>query len=340
MSGVNTPSAPDSGHSAGWLPAFLVNAVIWGASFLFIKYGVLEMPAMWVGAGRVVLGALTLIVIMLFLRERLPRDPKMWAYLLVPGVVGIAIPFSLFPLGEERVPSLVAGIWNATTALWVLPFAVFVFRTERFSVRGAAGLGLGFAGVLTVLGVWHTQGSALTGQLMCGAAAFCYGISIPYIKRFATGRGVSGISIAAGQTIVAAIAIVPAALISDGLPPAPSALSWKAIGSVLALGVFGSGVAFALNMRVISRAGASTTAFVTYLVPLVSTTLGIVVLHESLTWNQPVGALIVLGGVAVAQGLVRPLRRARGRKPSAGLLAEPAVEPALSGGSVAFAPRK
>ena len=109
---------------------------------------------------------------------------------------------------------------------------------------------------------------------------------------------------------------------------------------MLALGVFGSGVAFALNMRVISRAGASTTAFVTYLVPLVSTTLGIVVLHESLTWNQPVGALIVLGGVAVAQGLVRPLRRARGRKPSAGLLAEPAVEPALSGGSVAFAPRK
>jgi drug/metabolite transporter (DMT)-like permease len=123
---------------------------------------------------------------------------------------------------------------------------VFVFRTERFSLRGAVGLGLGFVGVLTVLGVWHTQGSALTGQLMCGAAAFCYGISIPYIKRFTTGRGVSGISIAAGQAIVAAIAIVPAALISDGLPPTPSTLSWKAIGSVLALGVFGSGVAFAL----------------------------------------------------------------------------------------------
>lgn len=74
---------------------------------------------------------------------------------------------------------------------------------------------------------------------------------------------------------------------------------------MLALGVFGSGVAFALNMRVISRAGASTTAFVTYLVPLVATTLGIVVLHESLSWNQPAGALIVLIGVAIAQGLVR-----------------------------------
>lgn len=330
MSGVNTPSAPDFGYASAWLPAFLANAVIWGASFLFIKYGVLEMPAMWVGAGRVMLGALTLVVIMLARRERLPRDPKMWAHLIVPGIVGIAIPFSLFPLGEERVPSLVAGIWNATTALWVLPFAVFAFRTERFSLRGVIGLALGFAGVLTVLGVWHTQGSALTGQLMCGAAAFCYGISIPYIKRFATGRGVSGISIAAGQAIVAAIAIVPAALISDGLPPAPSALSWKAIGSVLALGVFGSGVAFALNMRVISLAGASTTAFVTYLVPLVSTTLGILVLHETLAWNQPVGALVVLGGVAVSQGLVRLHRKT----------APQADSSPVSGGAVAFAPRK
>lgn len=323
MSGVNAPSAPDSGRSASWLPAFGINALIWGASFLFIKYGVLEAPAMWVGAGRVVLGALTLVVIMLVLRERLPRDPKMWAHLLVPGVVGIAIPFSLFPLGEERVPSIVAGIWNATTALWVLPFAVFVFRTERFTARGAVGLGLGFAGVLTVLGVWHTQGSALTGQLMCGAAAFCYGISIPYIKRFTTGRGVSGISIAAGQSIVAMVAIVPAALISDGLPPTPASLSWKAIGSILALGVFGSGVAFALNMRVISLAGASTTAFVTYLVPLVATTLGIVVLHESLSWNQPVGALVVLIGVAVAQGLIGPRRRRR----TAAEEPAPSVEP-------------
>lgn len=309
VSGVTTPTAPDSGAAAAWLPAFLTNVLIWGASFLFIKVGVAEMPALWVGALRVVLGALTLTAIMLIMKERLPRDPKMWAHLIVPGVVGVAIPFSLFPLGEERVSSVVAGIWNATTALWVLPFAVFVFRTERFRPRSAVGLALGFAGVLTVLGFWHVEGSGLTGQLMCAAAAFCYGITIPYLKRFTTGRGVSGISIATGQSIVAAIAIVPAALLSDGLPPAPATLSWSAIGSIVALGVFGSGIAFALSMRVIVLAGASTAAFVTYLVPLVATTLGVIVLGESLTWNLPVGALIVLLGVAIAQGLVRLPRR-------------------------------
>jgi drug/metabolite transporter (DMT)-like permease len=309
VSGVNTPTAPDSGTAAAWLPAFGTNVLIWGASFVFIKYGVLEMPAIWVGALRIALGAATLVVIMLVMKERLPRDPKIWAHLLVPGVVGVAIPFTLFPLGEERVPSLVAGIWNATTALWVLPFAVLVFRTERFRPRSAAGLALGFAGVLVVLGFWRTGGAALSGQLMCALAAFCYGIAIPYMKRFTTGRGVSGISLAAGQSIVAMIAIVPAALLTEGAPPSVTGLSAKAIGSVLALGIFGSGVAFALNMRVIIQAGASTAAFVTYLVPLVSTTLGIVLLGEALTWNLPVGAAIVLTGVAIAQGMIRLPRR-------------------------------
>jgi len=310
VSGVNAPTAPDSGTAAAWLPAFGSNVLIWGASFVFIKYGVLEMPAIWVGALRIALGAATLLVIMLVMKERLPRDPRIWAHMLVPGVIGVAVPFTLFPLGEERVPSLVAGIWNATTALWVLPFAVFVFRTERFRARSAVGLLLGFAGVLVVLGFWRTGGAALSGQLMCALAAFCYGIAIPYMKRFTTGRGVSGISLATAQSLVAMVAIVPVALLTQGLPPAPGALSAQAIGSVLALGIFGSGVAFALNMRVIIQAGASTAAFVTYLVPLVSTTLGIVLLGESLTWNLPVGAGIVLTGVAIAQGMLRLPRRA------------------------------
>jgi drug/metabolite transporter (DMT)-like permease len=299
----------NTGSTAAWLPAFAANILIWGSSFVFIKYGVLEMPAIWVGAIRIVLGAITLVVIMLIMKERLPRDPRTWAHLIVPGVVGVAVPFTLFPLGEERVPSLVAGIWNATTALWVLPFAAFVFRTEKFRVRSTLGLALGFVGVLVVLGFWNSGGADLTGQLMCALAAFCYGIAIPYIKRFTTGRGVAGISIAAGQSIVATIAIIPAALLTSGAPPAPGELSLTAIGSMLALGIFGSGVAFALNMQVITVAGASTAAFVTYLLPLVSTTLGILLLGESLTWNLPIGALIVLTGVGIAQGLIKPPRR-------------------------------
>jgi drug/metabolite transporter (DMT)-like permease len=172
-------------------------------------------------------------------------------------------------------------------------------------MRTAVGLTLGFAGVLIVLGFWDAAGDGLIGQLMCGAAALCYGIVIPYIKRFVAGTSsASGPALATMQALVAAVASTTAAFILSGPPPAPTTWGWGAIASIVALGAFGSGIAFALNMRVIRVAGASTAAFVTYLMPLVAVALGILVLGESLTWNQPVGAVIVLLGVAVARGVL------------------------------------
>lgn len=284
--------------------------MIWGASFIFIKVGVTQLHPTWVAAFRLIAGTLTLLAILYLTGQRLPRDRRLWLHMLVPGVLGSAVPFTLFGFGEERVASVVAGIWNATTALWVLPVAVLVFRTERFTTRAAVGLGLGFIGVVTVLGPWDSTGtSSLSGQLMCAAAAACYGVSIPYLKRFVTGRPgpagpPSGVALATLQCLIGGVAATIAALVFAGPPPAPTALSWPVIGSMLLLGIFGSGIAFALNMRVIATAGASTAAYVTYLIPLVATLLGIVVLDETLTWNQPVGAAVVLIGVAIAQGVL------------------------------------
>jgi drug/metabolite transporter (DMT)-like permease len=309
---VIAKNAPDtaSDTAAAWLPAFLANAVIWGSSFIFIKVAVGQLHPTWVASIRLIIGSLTLLAILVIMKDRLPRDRRLWGHMLLPGILGSAVPFALFAYGEERISSIAAGIWNATTGLWVLPFAVLVFKTERFSLRSAIGLTLGFAGVLIVLGFWNAEGSGLIGQLMCGAAALCYGIVIPYIKRFVTGSfAVSGVALATLQATIAAIASTIAAFILSGPPPAPTSWSWSVIGSIVALGAFGSGIAFALNMRVITVAGASTAAFVTYLMPLVAVALGIIVLGESLTWNQPVGAAIVLLGVAVAQGVLNRLRK-------------------------------
>lgn len=298
---IATPT-PDS--RSAWMPGFLANAVIWGASFIFIKIAVDVLHPTWVAAGRLAAGAVTLLAVLLITKDRLPRDRRLWFHMILPGVLGTAIPFALFAYGEERVSSIVAGIWNATTALWVLPFAVLVFRTEKFTARATFGLSIGFVGVLIVLGFWEAEGSSLIGQLMCGAAALCYGVAIPYIKRFVTGRSeASGVALATVQVIIAAVSSTIAALVLSGPPPMPTTWGWDVIASILALGVFGSGIAFALNMRVIKIAGASTAAYVTYLVPLVAVVLGILVLDESLTWNLPMGALIVLAGVAISQGM-------------------------------------
>jgi drug/metabolite transporter (DMT)-like permease len=308
---VTAPPVPAA--SAGvrrWLPAYLLLAAIWGTSFLFIKVGVRELHPLWLTFGRVAAGLLTLLVVLAATRDRLPRDLRLWGHLSVVALLGVTVPFTLFGYGEQRVSSVLAGIWNAATPLVALPLAVLVFRTERMTTRRAAGLAVGFAGVLVVLGVWQGVGGAqLTGQLLCFGAAMCYAVAIPYQKRFIAGRPGSGVSMAATQLLIALAQLAVAAPLLAGAPPAPGSLSTEVLLAVLALGALGTGLAFVLNFHVIRVAGASTSTSVTYLMPVVATLVGVLILREHLHWYQPVGAAVVLAGVAVSQGL-RLRRRA------------------------------
>ncbi|MGC9669018.1 DMT family transporter [Planosporangium sp. 12N6] len=313
---MNTASTPDRPGLGSWLPGYLLLALIWGSSFLFIKVGVRELHPLYVTLGRVVAGALTVVALVLVTRTRLPRDPRVWGHLVVVGAVGVVIPFTLFGYGEQRVSSVLAGIWNATTPLVALPVATLAFRTERLTARRIAGFGIGFAGVLVVLGVWHGIGGVqLTGQLMCLGAAACYGFAIPYQRRFLSGLAGSGLAVPAGQLITATAMLLVVAPLVAGAPPAPTALSGDVVASVLALGALGTGLAFVLNFRVIRFAGATTSTSVTYLMPIVSTLIGVLALDEHIHWYQPTGALLVLAGVAVSQGMVRlPGSRSRERR--------------------------
>jgi drug/metabolite transporter (DMT)-like permease len=314
VSRVETATAPDTVPTVAapasrpdlrsWLPGYLALALIWGSSFLFIKVGIRQLHPLYVTLGRLAAGALTVLVVLLVTRGRLPRGGRVWLHLAFVGAVGAALPFALFGYGEQRVSSVLAGIWNATTPLIALPVAALVFRTERLTVRRGVGIVLGFVGVLIVLGVWRGVGGAqFTGQLMCLGAAVCYGVAIPYQRRFLTGPELSGAAVPAGQLLMGMVQLAIVAPLVAGAPPAPSRLSTAVIGSVLALGALGTGLAFVFNFRVIRYAGATTSASVTYLVPIVATLIGVLVLGERLSWYEPVGALVVLAGVAVSQGL-------------------------------------
>jgi drug/metabolite transporter (DMT)-like permease len=279
-------------------------AAIWGSSFLFIKVGVSELHPLYVTLGRVACGAAALLVVLVVTRDRLPRSPVVWAHNAVISVVGVAAPFSLFAFGEQRISSTLAGIWNSITPLVVLPLAVFVFRTEKMTWRRVVGLGLGLTGALVILGVWRgVGGSSLVGQLMCLTAACCYGVAIPYTRRFLAPHRDSGFAMSACQLLVASVLLSVVAPLTTGSVPDLSALSWQVVVAVLVLGAVGTGLAFVINLRNIRLVGASTASMVTYLIPVFATVIGVVVLHEQISWFQPVGALVVLLGVAVSQGV-------------------------------------
>jgi drug/metabolite transporter (DMT)-like permease len=104
------------------------------------------------------------------------------------------------------------------------------------------------------------------------------------------------------QLTLAAITLLPFYLY-DGI--AKDEYRIGPILGMIGLGVFGSGFAYLWNFKVMQLAGSAIASSVTYLTPLVAIIVGIIFLNESITWNEPVGALIVLLGAAIAQERIK-----------------------------------
>jgi len=297
-----------------WKLQFVLTAAIWGSSFLFIKVLDRHWPALWVAFGRVALGAATLALLVAVRRERFPTDRRLWLHSLVAAALFNAAPFTLFAFGEKHASSVVAGLWNATTPLWVLVVLLSAFPEERPTRSRLVGVGTGFVGVAVLLGPWRGLGGGQwIGDLACGAAALCYGIGFPYTRRYLASREESGVVLSACQLSCAVVVMAPFLLLARG---PTSHIGLDGLGSLLALGALGSGVAYALNYAVVRARGSAVASTVTYLIPLVSTILGVVVLSEALHWNQPVGALVLLGGIAISQGRLSLISKATRRTTS------------------------
>jgi drug/metabolite transporter (DMT)-like permease len=318
--------------ASSWLPHFAILALIWGSSFLFIKVAGEQLPPAYVALIRVALGAATLLIILKAMRDRLPRQARIWAHLAVIALIGNVIPWILFAYGEQQVPSALAGIWNATTPLTLMPVMLLFPRSERLTRSKVIGLLVGFAGVVTVLGIWTGVGTGtLVGDLCCFGAATSYAFVGLYMRQFVTERAESAVALAAGQLLMTTAQLLVIAPLLAGAPPAPSSLHWRTVAAITALGVLGSGVAFILNYRVIRTVGVSTMATATYVMPIVAIALGAIVLRERLSWYQPTGVVVVLTGVALSQDVPGRLiawtrvRRAARASQSAGALPNAAV---------------
>jgi drug/metabolite transporter (DMT)-like permease len=298
-----------------WLPAWVGLTLVWGIVFYLIKLSLESFEPVQVAFGRCALGAVTLLLLAAVRRHALPRERMVWLHLTVVALLLNTLPYLLFAWAETRVSSVLAGIWNAATPLFVLLFGLLITPQDKVSREKLVGLGIGFAGALVVLGFWDLgSGGDPLGSLACIAATACYGVGMPYTRRFLTGRPESSTSLMSGQLLMSSLQLGVLALLFSSMPASVSTTSAIAM---LVLGVLGTGVAFLLNFRLIADVGGVVAASVTYAMPVVSTAAGVLLLGEAVHWNQPVGALIVLSGVALVQGLVHlPFLRAAERDPA------------------------
>ncbi len=277
---------------------------IWGTSFLFIKVSLEGLSPLQVSIGRSALGAGALWVLLLARRLTVPSSPRLWAHIAAMSVVSNVVPFLGFSWAGDRVSSGVSGVYNATTPLMTLLVALAVLPEERATRHRIAGLLLGFAGVVVVLGPWRGADDAnlVSGQLAALGASASYGIAFNYARRFLSGAGLPPVVLATCQLTMATLIL---GVVTPLIGWEPVSLSGRVVASMLALGVLGTGLAFIIYHGLIRDVGATTASMVTFLIPLVAVALGVVVLDEPLGWNLFVGGAVVILGVAIAEGRLR-----------------------------------
>lgn len=284
-----------------WLPAYFALAVIWGLSFALIKQGLTALTPLQVTAARMGLGAVAVIAVLVVTRS-LPRPTwREWRRLAVLGIVGLAVPFALIAFAETRVTSILAGLLNAATPLFTAVFVSLMIPSERPRRIQVAGLLVGFAGIGVLIGAWDIGGTGVdpVGVLAMIAATVCYGFGVTYGRTALRDTHLAGLQLTAGQLAAGAVFLLVLLPVDPGISPGP--LTPTAVVSVVALGVLGTGLAMAMFWHVLRQAGATVAATVTYVIPLVSTAVGVLVLREGLVWHQVVGGLVVIGGVVLTQ---------------------------------------
>lgn len=254
-------------------------------------------------AGRTALGVLALAPFAWRDRRAFPRQRRVWLGLTALGLLNFAFPWTLFSVAQQSVPSGVGAVTNAVQPLWAAILAAALLAEGRIGVRQAAGLALGFGGVLVLMqdDLGNVRGDEAGAVPQMVLATLCYVLSGAAIRRWL--RDFPALPLTSWQVGTAALALGLLALATGAYDDA--VMGWGEWGSLLALGLAGSGFVVLLFMRLIQQAGPVRAALVTYLMPPVGLFLGWLLLDEAIGWELIVGLGLIVPGIVAVQGLPR-----------------------------------
>jgi drug/metabolite transporter (DMT)-like permease len=280
---------------------FLFLTVIWGSSFMWIKIAVQEIGPFKVVSIRMMFAVLILFVILKARKIAAPKTWKMRGILLLQGMMSATIPWVLITWAEQYIDSAVATIYNGTVPMFTMIIAHIFVSDDRMTIRKVLGLLLGFSGVIVLVqnSFFHGNGNGsashmvLLGQGAMLLAAIFYGISNVYarIKLHSVPPVFQAFYtiLYAGMILWVATPVIESPLV---LPVKP--VTWVAIAW---LGILGAGLSYIMFYRLLHEIGPTRVSLVTYSIPVVGVSLGVIFLKEQLSWYLIVGAILIVSGI-------------------------------------------
>jgi drug/metabolite transporter (DMT)-like permease len=291
---------------SNWLPGFIALGLVWGLSFLFVELALISFSPIGIAFLRGLLGAVSLLVLVAVTRQKLPRVWRHWLHISIVAVLLNAAPGFLFALGQETVSSSIAGVINATTPLMTVLIIISFFRDQTPTFDQFLGIVVGFFGILLVMEIFSSSNQAsVAGVITLLMATLCYGLAMPYAKRFVSPLPYSPYVLAASQVSAsAALTALPAIL--WGITH--DVITGTSLAGIALLGVLGTGVAYVWNYRNIELAGSVVASSVTYITPVVAVIAGVLVLGDQLSPSQVAGGILIVLSALLVQGRLRVTR--------------------------------
>jgi len=272
----------------------LVLAAIWGSSYLFIKVGLRDLDSELIAWARVALAACVLVPLAAA-RGAFRGLGSSLPLLTLLAAIQAAGPFLLIALGEQEISSSLTGILVASTPIFTALLAIWVDQEERAQGMRLVGVAIGIVGVVVLLGLdLGGQVAALLGGLAIVLASLGYAIG-GFIVKHRFGE-VQPVGVAAGVMVASSVLLLPlAALHVPGARPGVAETA-----SVVALGVLGTGIAFAIFYELMTTVGPARTFIVTYLAPAFAVVYGATLLDEEITAATVAGVSLIVGGSYLA----------------------------------------
>jgi drug/metabolite transporter (DMT)-like permease len=268
----------------------LLLASIWGASYMFIKIGLRDLSAPMVACVRITLAAAVLVPVAASARALRAVRGRVGTIAIV-GAVQVAGPFLLIGLGEQEISSALAGILVATAPIFTAVLAIRFDHEERSEGIRLLGIVIGIAGVVGLFGIdLSGSGSAVLGGLAVVLASLGYAVG-GFLVKHRLGHA-PPIGVAAWVMVAGTIWLLPAAVITA--PSSAPALG--PVAAVAALGVVGTGLAFAIFYTLIGRVGPARSFIVAYLAPGFAVVYGALLLDERITAGIVAGLALILAG--------------------------------------------
>lgn len=283
------------------LGLLLLLSVLWGGSFLFIGIAVEQLAPLHLVFLRVAIAAAIMLALLRVKSIPLPRSLTGWKPFFVMGALNNVIPFSLIFYAQTEISVSLASIVNSTTPVFTF-LILAAAGAERLAANKLIGSLLGISGVVILVDPTHMIFDSVTkGVVLSTCAAVSYGFSGLWAKRHLSSTPPLK---AAGCQLISSTLILGLLLPFIGPPPPSELPSLGVIASVLGLSILSTAWAYVIFFRLITEVGASNAMLVTLLVPVSGSLLGWLVMHDSLSAHQLLGALVIAAALLVIDGRV------------------------------------